>query len=147
MWRRSRRSYRRTTCRGGESRRCGRRPQAGAVTAEFAVILPAVAALAILVCALGRAIVLRIECQDAAHVIAQRIVAQMQADPATVGEVQPAVTQWAEETTHRLVNDGASVSLTVSDDGVDVRVSARVVPDPLRVLPATVAGYAFACVP
>ncbi|MFR0556714.1 TadE/TadG family type IV pilus assembly protein [Pseudoscardovia radai] len=116
------------------------------MTAEFAVILPAVAALAILVCALGRAIVLRIECQDAAHVIAQRIVAQMQADPAA-GEVQPAVTQWAEETTHRLVNDGASVSLTVSDDGVDVRVSARVVPDPLRVLPATVTGYAFACVP
>lgn len=146
MWRRSRRSYRRATCQGGESRRCGRRPQAGAVTAEFAVILPAVAALAVLVCALGRAIVLRIECQDAAHVIAQRIVAQMQADPAA-GELQPAVTQWAEATTHRLVNDGASVSLAVSDDGVDVRVSARVVPDPLRVLPATVTGYAFACAP
>lgn len=146
MWRRSRRSIRRKTCRGDESHGCGRRPQAGAVTAEFAVILPAVAALAVLVCALGRAVVLRIECQDAAHVIAQRIVAQMQADPAA-GELQPAVTQWAEETTHRLVNGGASVSLAVSDDGVDVRVSARVVPDPLRVLPATVTGYAFACAP
>ena len=47
-------------------RRHARDADCGTVTAEFAVVLPCVAAVAILVLCLGRASIVSMNCQDAA---------------------------------------------------------------------------------
>ncbi|MGO5288599.1 TadE/TadG family type IV pilus assembly protein [Pseudoscardovia suis] len=129
------------------------------MTAEFAVILPAVAVLAIVLCCLGRAVVVRIQCQDAARIIAHRATQQMQSDTASATAVAGELEQWADDMASQFAGSGADATLTAASGdwsadgmagegrGIDVRVRAAVVPDPLHVLPAAVEGQAFAWSP
>lgn len=137
------------------------RGQRGAVTAEFALMLPAVIALAVLLCCLGRAVVVRIECQDAARTIAHRAAQQMQVDAASATEVASGLDQWADAVAVQLAGTGADATLTAVQrgsslgatadgadmEGIAVSVSAAIVPDPLHALPAMVEGRAFAWSP
>lgn len=134
-----------------------KRGQRGAVTAEFAVILPAVVALAILLCCLGRAVVVRVECQDAARTIARRAAQQMQVDATSLEDVADGLEPWADSVAAQLAGSGADATLSAAvsgteptgtaGNGIEVRVRAPVIPDPLHVLPAVVEGCAFAWSP
>ena len=123
------------------------------------MILPAVAVLAIVLCCLGRAVVVRIQCQDAARIIAHRATQQMQSDAASATAVAGELEQWADEMASQFAGSGADATLTAASGdwsademagegrGIDVRVRAAVVPDPLHVLPTAVEGQAFAWSP
>ena len=90
----------------------------GAATAEFAVVLPCVAAVAILVLCLGRASVVSMNCQDAAAAGARAFAVDD-----TGGE-------------------SATVRFERGADFVTVTVQCPVVPDPTGVLPTRVTGKA-----
>ncbi|PLS28722.1 TadE family type IV pilus minor pilin [Bifidobacterium parmae] len=117
------------------SRRRSRRPppdkaaDPGAVTAEFATVLPAVVVLALLLLALSRTVMVSIGCQDAASAAARAAVtAGDAADPAAAAHAV----------------GGGDVAVQVNRDGDHVTVTTRcpVVPDPLGVLPTRVEGRA-----
>ncbi|KFI96993.1 TadE family type IV pilus minor pilin [Bifidobacterium stellenboschense] len=117
------------------SRRRARRPppdkaaDPGAVTAEFATVLPAVVALALLLLALSRTVMVSIGCQDAASAAARTVVAAGDAaDPASAAHAV----------------GGGDITVQVSRDGDRVTVTTHcpVIPDPLGVLPTRVEGRA-----
>lgn len=117
--------------------------QRGTVTAEFAVILPAVVAMAALICVLGRAVILRVDCQDAAHTIARQAISDLTGG----GEVPDAFRDWALQTAHTLAGDAAHVDLTAgsgTETTLSVTVSAPLVADPWGILPRLVSGRAVA---
>ena len=93
-------------------RRHARDADCGTVTAEFAVVLPCVAAVAILVLCLGRASIVSMNCQDAAAA-AQTIA-----------------------------GGGSTVSFAANANSVTVVVRCPVAADPTGVLPASVVGKA-----
>ena len=93
----------------------------GAATAEFAVVLPCVAAVAILVLCLGRASVVSMNCQDAAAAGARAF----------------AVDDTGGESKAR-----TAVRFERGADFVTVTVQCPVVPDPTGVLPTRVTGKA-----
>jgi len=100
----------------------------GSVTAEFAIILPVAMVLALALLSLSRAVVVVLDCQDAARAAAREVVVAGDAsDPVAAA---------------RAVADGASVTLTDRGDRVEVRTRCRVAPGPLDVLPFAVEGYA-----
>lgn len=100
----------------------------GSVTAEFAIILPVVMVLALALLSLTRAVIVALDCQDAARAAAREIVvAADSADPAAAA---------------RAVADGVSVTLTDRGDRVEVRTRCPVAPGPLDLLPFAVDGYA-----
>ncbi|MBW3080329.1 pilus assembly protein [Bifidobacterium sp. 79T10] len=101
----------------------------GTVTAEFAVVLPVVAALAILLLSLTRVAAVQISCQDAASAAARAAVAASRSDP------QAAASAAAGKT-------GVSADVVTSGDTVTVTTSCPVVPDPMGVLPVRVTGRA-----
>ncbi len=101
----------------------------GSATAEFAVVLPCVAAVAILVLCLGRASVVSMNCQDAAAAGARAMTVL-----GTDGEAR------ASEAALAAAVEGSSVSFTVGSDSVAVTVQCPVVPDPAGVLPTKVVG-------
>lgn len=104
----------------------------GTVTAEFAVILPVVAMLALALLGLTRAIGVSLSCQDAARAAAYEVtIAGAQADP--VGAARAAA-------------GGISIGVDVDDAGDEVRIrtTCPVMPGPLDILPVTVGGFAMA---
>ncbi len=123
--------------------RCGRRIlqivrgifscDVGAVTAEFATVLPAVVAVAVLLLCLTRTVAVSISCQDAASAAARVVVAGS-------GNVDPSDAARAVA--------GKSITVNVSDEAgrVTVVTSCPVIPDPLGVLPTKVEGKAVGVV-
>ncbi|MCO6558645.1 MAG: DUF4244 domain-containing protein [Bifidobacterium sp.] len=106
-----------------------RRRDEGAVTAEFAVVLPAVMAMAVLLMMLARAVTVEMDCQDAASAAAR--VAVVSGSDAE-----------ARLAAHDAAGGDASVSISRGFKQVKVTVSCRVVPDPMHVLPMAVVGKA-----
>lgn len=106
-----------------------RRSDAGAVTAEFAVVLPAVVVVAAVLIALSRTVVVSMGCQDAASAAVREIVVSGdEADPA--GAVRS------------VAGSDASVTTVSGDATVTVSVSCPVIPDPLGILPVSVTAEA-----
>lgn len=107
----------------------------GAATAEFAVVLPAVVAVAVLLLCLSRAVIVSMDCQDAAAAAARELVI------AGKGTVDSAAMARA------VAGDGATASVTYDGELVTVVTQCPVVPDPLGVLPTRVTGTASGVVP
>ena len=103
----------------------------GAATAEFAVVLPCVAAVAILVLCLGRASVVSMNCQDAAAAGARAFAVDD-----TGGESKARTAVMAD------AGGSATVRFERGADFVTVTVQCPVVPDPTGVLPTRVTGKA-----
>lgn len=103
----------------------------GAATAEFAVVLPCVAAVAILVLCLGRASVVSMNCQDAAAAGARAFAVD---DTGGESKARTAVMAAA--------GGSATVRFERGVDFVTVTVQCPVVPDPTGVLPTRVTGKA-----
>lgn len=103
----------------------------GAATAEFAVVLPCVAAVAILVLCLGRASVVSMNCQDAAAAGARAFAVD---DTGGESKARAAVMAAA--------GGSATVRFECGADFVTVTVQCPVVPDPTGVLPTRVTGKA-----
>lgn len=103
----------------------------GAATAEFAVVLPCVAAVAIAVLCVGRASITSMNCQDAAAAGARAVTIEADGGDAAARTAALAV-----------AGDGASVTLDMEADAVTVTVRCPVIPDPAGVLPTWVVGKA-----
>ena len=101
-------------------RRHARDADCGTVTAEFAVVLPCVAAVAILVLCLGRASLVSMNCQDAAAAGARAMAID------AGGEAKAR----------------AAASFAANTNSVTVVVRCPVAADPTGVLPASVVGKA-----
>lgn len=110
---------------------CHCRADEGAATAEFAVVLPCVAAVAILVLCLGRASVVSMNCQDAAAAGARAFAVD---DTGGESKARTAVMAAA--------GGSATVRFERGADFVTVTVQCPVVPDPTGVLPTRVTGKA-----
>ena len=117
----------------------------GTVTAEFATILPAVVALALLLLALTRTVMVSIGCQDAASAVARTAVTAGGSSGSSGsscssgsdgGLADPASAARA------VVGDGITVHVSRSGDRVTVTTLCPVIPDPMGVLPARVEGRA-----
>ena len=96
----------------------------GAVTAEFAVVLPAVIVMAVVLMSLARAVIVSMDCQDTAASIDRELVV-------TGGEADAAALA-------RAMGSDASVSVTRGGGTYAVRVQCPVLPDPLGVMPTRV---------
>ena len=95
----------------------------GTVTAEFAIVLPAVMVLALLLLTLTQTIRTGMVCQDAANAAARDlIVTRSKGDPQGL--------------VHRMAGPHAQVKLSPSAGQTTVRVSCPVVSGPMGVLPA-----------
>ena len=105
-------------------RRHARDADCGTVTAEFAVVLPCVAAVAILVLCLGRASIVSMNCQDAAAAGASAMAIDAGAAAQTIA------------------GGGSTVSFAANANSVTVVVRCPVAADPPGVLPASVVGKA-----
>ena len=106
-------------------RRHARDADCGTVTAEFAVVLPCVAAVAILVLCLGRASIVSMNCQDAAAAGARAMAID------AGGEAK------ARAAAQTIAGGGSTVSFAAT-----VVVRCPVAADPTGVLPASVVGKA-----
>lgn len=103
----------------------------GTVTAEFAVVLPAVMALAILLLALTQTIRIGMICQDAANAAARELVIhQGKDDPAGL--------------VSRMAGGSSELALERSARQVQVTLSCPVVSTPLGILPPHIQGRAVA---
>lgn len=106
----------------------------GSVTAEFAVVLPAVVAVALLLVGLTRTVAVSMRCQDAAAaVVRELVVTGGQTDAAAVAR--------------DVAGADASVAVRRAQDRVTVNVTCPVLPGPLGVLPAQVSGEAVGVAP
>lgn len=101
----------------------------GSVTAEFAMVLPAVMALAMMLLALVSAVVTRIDCQDAASAAAREMLISGDAKRSE----QVARTAGGEDT---------EVGIRRDDTYVVVSTKCPILPDVLGVLPLYVSGRA-----
>ena len=111
-------------------RRHARDADCGTVTAEFAVVLPCVAAVAILVLCLGRASIVSMNCQDAAAAGARAMAID------AGGEAK------ARAAAQTIAGGGSTVSFAANANSVTVVVRCPVAADPTGVLPASVVGKA-----
>lgn len=102
----------------------------GSATAEFAVVLPAVMVLAVLLLSLTRVSMVSMACQDAANQVARVMVSQSDADS-------------ARRVAASVVGEEASVTIGESSGMTEVVVSCPVMPGPLGVLPTHVEGRAY----
>ncbi len=102
----------------------------GAVTAEFAVALPAVVVLVVLCLSLTGVVVRSLGCQDAASAIARELAMS----GSSVDE---------DAVVRRMAGEGASVLVTQEGSGFAVVTTCPSLPGPLGVLPATVKGHAY----
>lgn len=106
-----------------------RRNDRGAVTAEFATVLPAVMVIALVLMGLGRAVAVSMSCQDAASAVARELIVRgADADPTQIAR--------------SVAGDGASASIDHAAGLVHVTVSCPVIPGPGNVIPAEVRGTA-----
>ena len=101
----------------------------GSATAEFAVVLPSVAAVAMLMLCLGRAVVVSMDCQDAVAVAAHAIAGRD-------GESR------ARSAALAAAGNDARVSFSRNADSVTITVQCPVIPDPVGVLPTRVTAKA-----
>lgn len=102
----------------------------GSVTAEFAVVLPAVMVMAMLLLALTRTIAVSLDCQEAARTVARQLVTGGGTDRDWQDLVQAAA-------------DGSTLTIDDLGDRYEVRTRCPVLPGPLDVLPAAVEGFAI----
>lgn len=132
-WRRHR--YRSSAARPAALFAALRHADRGAATAEFAVVLPAVVAVAVLLLCLSRAVIVSMDCQDAAAAAARELVisGEEAVDAAAMARA--------------VAGDGVTASVTYGGDRVTVVTQCPVVPDPLGVLPTRVTGTASGVVP
>ena len=103
----------------------------GSATAEFAVVLPSVAAVAMLMLCLGRAVVVSMDCQDAAAVAAHAMTIA-----GRDGESR------ARSAALAAAGNDARVSFSRNADSVTITVQCPVIPDPVGVLPTRVSAKA-----
>lgn len=103
----------------------------GAATAEFAIILPSVIAIAGLLLALGRVVTVSMDCQSAAAAAAREFV---------VSDDESAARRIAGQ-----VADGAvRMTLSQSAETVKATVECPVLPGPMDLTPVRVTGQAVA---
>ncbi|KAB7789948.1 TadE family protein [Bifidobacterium leontopitheci] len=102
----------------------------GAATAEFAMVLPAVAMVAVVLLGMTRTVVVSMDCQDAASAVAREQLVSGGGDP--------------QATARAVAGSGAAASVSRSGDGIRVTVQCPVLPDPFGVLPTKVTGSATA---
>ncbi|RBP97244.1 pilus assembly protein TadE [Bifidobacterium aemilianum] len=103
----------------------------GVVTAEFAVVLPAVMLMAMLLLGLARTVTVSMGCQEAAGAAARQLV----------------VTQGRDDVGARVrdvAGSGSTASTSRTSSGTEIRVSCPVIPDPWGVLPTRVEAKAVA---
>lgn len=101
----------------------------GAVTAEFAMALPAVIIVATLILALTRTMLVTMDCQDAASAAARELVVNGDAGDAA-GMVRA------------VAGENASVEIQREGRYVTVTTQCPVLPGPLNLLPTKVGGQA-----
>ncbi|PJM72513.1 hypothetical protein CS006_09725 [Bifidobacterium primatium] len=104
---------------------------AGTVTAEFAVVLPAVMVVSLLLFSSARAVIVNMNCQEAARAAARELVVAGEsgdADPAGV--------------VARIAGPGATVSTATGGGQVTVTTRCPLMPGPLGVLPMALEGRA-----
>lgn len=97
----------------------------GAVTAEFAIILPTVAILAIVLIFVGKSVVNTMNCNDAAGQVAYYIASTHDSKE-------------AQNIVHKVYGKNSSVKVEYVGNMANIVVSCPVVPDPLKVLPMQV---------
>ena len=97
----------------------------GAVTAEFAIILPTVAILAIVLIFVGKSVVNTMNCNDAAGQVAYYIASTHDSKE-------------AQNIVHKVSGKNSSVKVEYVGNMANIVVSCPVVPDPLKVLPMQV---------
>lgn len=97
----------------------------GAVTAEFAIILPTVAILAIVLIFVGKSVVNTMNCNDAAGQVAYYIASTHDSKE-------------AQNIVHKVSGKNSSVKVEYVGNMANIVVSCPVVPDPLKVLPIQV---------
>ena len=108
------------------------RSERGAVTAEFAVVLPAVVVVIAMILVLARFTMVSMACQDAAAVVVRELVV---AQDSAVAEAPVSIAQ-------RVAGDATEVSLNYETDAVVVETRCPVVPDPMGLLPQQAVGKA-----
>jgi Flp pilus assembly protein TadG len=101
------------------------RDDMGAVTAEFATVLPAVVVIALVLMSLARAVAVSMDCQDAASTVAREMVASRQGVDAV-------------STAREVAGPGASATVARADGTISVTVYCPLLPGPGNVLPARV---------
>lgn len=97
----------------------------GAVTAEFAIILPTVVILAIVLIFVGKSVVNTMNCNDAAGQVAYYIASTHDSKE-------------AQNIVHKVSGKNSSVKVEYVGNMANIVVSCPVVPDPLKVLPMQV---------
>ena len=107
------------------------RSDAGAVTAEFASVLPSVMVMIILLAALARGVVVSMTCQDAASAAARAVVS-------SGGDAD------SEAAAQAVAGKDVDVDIDVDAEAGTVTVITHcpVVPDPMGVLPSLASGKA-----
>lgn len=101
----------------------------GAATAEFAVVLPVVMVLALLITALSRTVIISMNCQDAAALVARELV--VSGEDVDAGALARSV-----------AGEGVETRISRENDAVHVVTHCPVLPGPLNVLPTRVSGQA-----
>lgn len=97
----------------------------GAVTAEFAVVLPCAILLVLVLLGVGRAVVCTMNCHDAASQVAYYMVTHHD-DKAVASIVQ------------KVAGPGASVQVSRGGNMANIVVKCPLIPDPLHILPAMI---------
>ena len=112
--------------------RCKQCPSdVGAVTAEFAVILPAIMILVLILLTSARASMIALSCQDAARVTARTLAIDDD-------------TSQAQSIAQRAIQTAVTVRVQQTDTTITVHTQCPVLPKPLSGVPFHVEGYAVA---
>lgn len=107
-----------------------KRGDRGTVTAEFAVVLPTVMVVALLLLSSARAVMVSMNCQEAARVAAREMVV------ASDGEPDPS------DAVARIAGSRATVRIEENNDQITVTTRCPIGPGPLGMLPVAVEGEA-----
>ncbi|WP_152209224.1 TadE/TadG family type IV pilus assembly protein [Bifidobacterium cebidarum] len=105
----------------------------GSATAEFAVVLPSVIAIAGLVLALGRAVTVSMDCSSAASAAAREFV--VTGDRAAAQRMASAV-----------METDVTITVRQSEQLAHIRVTCPVLPGPMNLTPMQVVGESTAVV-
>ena len=97
----------------------------GAVTAEFAIILPAVVILTVVLIFVGKSVVNTMNCNDAAGQVAYYVASTHDSKE-------------AQNIVHKVSGKNSSVKVEYVGNMANIVVSCPVVPDPLKVLPLSI---------
>ena len=103
----------------------------GTVTAEFAVLLPMVTALALLILALTRTVIVGLNCQEAARAAARELIISNDTT-----RITPVV--------QSIAGRDATVSMSESHETITIATQCPIAQDFFGVLPVKVSGRAVA---